>query len=133
MYVLVLVLEQVEKLPKILKDLVQIGLTGTTVLDSTGMGRLLMEWEVSDPLLEFIKKVLSDKKKTNKTLFTVINEEKALKKAISTVKSNTGDLNEHGKGILFAIPIAFAEGVNKHIPPIMTEDKAEETPDLEPI
>ena len=42
MYLLVDVLEHTEHLPGILEGFTKIGVTGTTVLDSIGMGRPLM-------------------------------------------------------------------------------------------
>lgn len=116
MHLLVLVLEQLEKLPEILRNLIHIGLPGTTVLESTGMGRLLAEWKIEVPLLQVIQKVVEDKSQMNKTLFTVIENQDTLEKAIAAIKEATGNLNEHGKGILFAFPITYAEGIKKNFP-----------------
>lgn len=116
MYLLVLVLEQLEKLPDILRNLIRIGLTGTTVLKSTGMGRLLAEWEIDVPILQLIQTVVEDKSRMNRTLFTVIEDQDILEEAIAAIKEVTGNLNEHGKGILFAFPLTYAEGIKKHFP-----------------
>lgn len=116
MYVLVLVLEQLDKLPEILKNLIRIGLTGTTVLESTGMGRLLAEWKIEVPILQEIQTIVEDKSRVNKTLFTVIEDDDKLQEAIAAIKEVTGNLDEHGKGILFAFPITYAEGINKQFP-----------------
>ena len=43
--------------------------------------------------------------------FTVVKEKEMLDKAIDVVKSFCGDLCEPGKGILFAIPLAFVDGL----------------------
>jgi hypothetical protein len=43
MYLLVNVLEQTQHLSDILEDFAQIGIKGSTVINSTGMGRVLME------------------------------------------------------------------------------------------
>ena len=114
MHLLVLVLEQTEKLPDILVKLFHIGVKGTTVLESTGMARIFHEHNVDVPVIEYIDNILSGKHPSNKTLFTIIDEEKTVKRAISEIKSITGDLNEPGRGILFVVPISYAEGLKKY-------------------
>jgi nitrogen regulatory protein PII len=126
MYVLVLVLEQVDKLPELLQKFIQNGLTGTTVLESTGMGRLLVEWKIGVPMLDFIESSVKDKSNMNKTIFSVIENEESLKEAISTIKKVTGDLNESGRGIMFAWPLTYVEGIKKFNSPLLTEGEMED-------
>jgi nitrogen regulatory protein PII len=113
MYLLVDVLEQTEHLSTILEKLVGIGVTGTTVLNSVGMGRILLESQAQIPIIEVIEQTLAKRQPTNKTLFAVIEEEETVKKAIGVIKSICGDLNEPGKGILFTIPLDIVEGLKK--------------------
>ncbi len=42
MFLLINVVEQTEKLPEILEGFSKVGVRGTTILGSTGMGRVLM-------------------------------------------------------------------------------------------
>ena len=111
MFLLVVVLDQVEQLPDILKNLIRTGVSGATVIESTGMGRLLAEWKIDVPLLQLIQTILEDKSQNNTTLFTVIQNQNLLEEAIAAIKEITGNLNEHGKGIIFAIPVTHAEGI----------------------
>ena len=111
MYLLVNVLEQIESLPGILSEFAKIGIKGSTVINSTGMGRLLMQVGAATDGMEEIKSVLSKMELSNKTIFTVVPNKNALKEAIDIVKSFCGDLTEPGKGILFAFPIEIVEGV----------------------
>jgi len=113
MYLLVDVLEHTEHLSTILERLVKIGVTGTTVLDSVGMGRILLESRAEVPVIKVIERVLAEKQPTNKTLFAVIEQEETLKKAIEAITSVCGDLNEPGKGILFTMSLDFVEGLKK--------------------
>ena len=48
---------------------------------------------------------------SNKTIFTVVKEKELLDKAIAIVKSLCGDLCEPGKGVIFAIPLSFVDGL----------------------
>ena len=111
MYLLVNVLERSEELPTIMEQFAKIGITGSTVIDSTGMGRVLMKTRATLPVMQQINKVTTDIESSNKTILTVIKEKKRLNEAIKIVKSLCGDLNKPGQGILFAMPLKIVEGV----------------------
>jgi nitrogen regulatory protein PII len=111
MYLLVNVLEQIESLPAILAEFAKIGIKGSTVINSTGMGRVLMQVGAATDGMEEIKGILSKMELSNKTIFTVVPNRNTLKEAIGIVKSFCGDLTEPGKGILFALPLEIVEGV----------------------
>jgi nitrogen regulatory protein P-II 1 len=111
MYVLVNVLEQTEHLPAILEGFAKIGVPGTTVLDSIGMGRILMEASAEVPAIGVIREVLGEGKPTNRTIFAVIKDKQTVDKAIGVIKSFCGDLGEPGKGILFAFPVEYVDGI----------------------
>ena len=111
MYLLVNVLEQTQHLSGILEGFAKIGIQGSTVLDSTGMGRVLMKTSATLPVMEQINKVLKDLESANKISLTVIREKVVLEKAVNVIKSFCGDLKEPGKGILFAFPLELVEGL----------------------
>ncbi len=111
MYLLVTVLERSEQLAKIMEQFAKIGITGSTVVDSTGMGRVLMKTRATLPVMQQINKVTTDLESSNKTILTVIQEKDRLDKAIKIIKSFCGDLSEPGKGILFALPLKIVEGL----------------------
>ena len=111
MYLMVYVLERSEQLPRIMEQFAKIGITGSTVIDSTGMGRVLMKTRATLPVMQQINKVTTDLESSNKTILTVIKEKKRLNDAIEIVKSLCGDLNKPGQGILFATPLQIVEGV----------------------
>lgn len=113
MYVLFQVLEQTELLPRIVEKLATIGVPGVTVLDSIGMGRILLQSSEDASTMEVIKSVLGKRQPTNKTLFAVIDKEETLKKTVEAIKSLCGDLNDPGKGIIFVFPLKMAEGIRK--------------------
>ncbi|MFH1681147.1 MAG: hypothetical protein ABIH26_10945 [Candidatus Eisenbacteria bacterium] len=113
MHLLVQVLEQTEQLAGLLEGLAKAGVTGTTVLDSIGMGRILLESGADVPALQTIRDVLAKGKGTNKTIFAVVRDEETLKKAIEVARSLCGDLNSPGKGILFTVRLDFVEGLKK--------------------
>ena len=111
MYLLVNVLEQPEHLVAILEGFAKMGIKGSTVMNSTGMGRVLMKAGAEGPAMEEINRMIANGETSNKTIFTVVKEKEALDEAIGLVKSFCGDLCEPGKGILFAVPLAFVDGL----------------------
>jgi nitrogen regulatory protein PII len=113
MYLLVNVVERAEQLPRIMEQFAKIGIAGSTVLDSTGMGRVLMKTRAKLPVMQQINKVTTDLESSNKTVLTVIKEKDRLEQAIKIIKSLCGDLNKPGKGILFALPLDMVEGVSE--------------------
>jgi nitrogen regulatory protein PII len=113
MYLLVNVLEQSDHLTSILEGFADIGIRGTTILNSTGMGRVLMQSKGESPAREEIGKVLAKCDATNRTLFTVITNRELLQEAIEVIRSLCGDLSEPGKGIIFVLPLEFVEGLTE--------------------
>ena len=111
MYLLVSVLEETEKLTDIMEGFARIGIKGSTVLDSIGMGRVLMKARATLPVMKQINKVITDLQSSNKTIITVIQNKDILDQAIRIVKSLCGDLCQPGRGILFALPLEVVEGL----------------------
>ena len=115
MYLLVNVLEQPEHLVAILEGFAKMGIKGSTVMNSTGMGRVLMKAGAEGPAMEEINKMIANGESSNKTIFTVVKEKETMDKAIDIVKSLCGDLCEPGKGILFAVPLALVDGLPQEV------------------
>ena len=113
MYLLVQVLEQTAHLAALLEGFAKIGVTGTTVLDSIGMGRILLESGADVPQIDVIRSVLAKGQHTNKTIFAVIEDKETVEKAIDVVRSLCGHLTEPGKGIVFTLPLDFVKGLKE--------------------
>lgn len=112
MHLLIFVLEQNTLLPEILEKLYKVGVTGTTVLNSVGMGRLLVQYGRTSPVGNLIKEKLRKGNYTNKTLFAVIRSEEILDKAIETIDEVVGDLEKPDTGILFTIKLDRVVGLS---------------------
>ena len=110
MYLLVSILKQTQPLSDILAGFANIGITGSTAISGTGMGRVLMQAKASLQLSDQINKVITDLESSNNIILTVIKDKDTLDKAIEIVKSICGDLCEPGKGILFALALEAVEG-----------------------
>ncbi|MFW6159936.1 MAG: P-II family nitrogen regulator [Acidobacteriota bacterium] len=111
MRLLIIILNKVEKLEEILEGFLEIGITGATVIESTGMGQILSE-EV--PIFAGLRFMFSGARPHNKTILSVIKEEKE-EQAINLLKQVLGDLGQTGTGIAWTIPIDRVEGLKPEV------------------
>jgi nitrogen regulatory protein P-II 1 len=107
-YLLVFVLNREENLEEVLLGFVEIGISGATVLDSVGMGRILSH-EI--PLFAGLRSLIVGTRPSNKTIFSVIPGREKVDLAIDMIADVCGDLREAGSGILFTLPLADVRGV----------------------
>lgn len=107
--VLILVLHKIEVLDDLLHELNDAELCGATVLNSVGMAHELHTYEDSHAIGSLRALFLSDKSE-NRTVFMVIDNEK-IPAAKEIVYRVVGDLSQPNTGILFALPVTFAEGL----------------------
>lgn len=103
----VLILNREEYLETVLEGYLEIGITGATVIDSIGMGHILSS-EI--PIFAGLRFMFSGSRPYNKTILSVINEEK-VNPLKDVVKKILGPLQESGKGILFFVDLSGVEGL----------------------
>lgn len=109
----VLVLNRLECLEPILEGMLAEGLSGATILNSTGMMRVLDgDDNVDLPMMGLLRHFYSPERKNSKTLFTLI-EDGDREKLMRIINEKTGGLDQPDTGIAFSVPVSFAEGVKK--------------------
>jgi nitrogen regulatory protein P-II 1 len=108
-HLLVVVLNREEFLEDILTAFVEAGVSGATIIDSVGMGRVLA-YDV--PIFAGLRKTMDGQRSApyNKTIFTVIPDENMLHKTISLLEKVL-DLDVPGTGLLFVLPITMVKGL----------------------
>ena len=90
------------------------GGSGATVLESTGMMRVLDgDDNVDLPMLGLLRHFYSPERKTSKTMFTLIEDDQ-LDTLREIIREKTGGLDKPDTGIAFAVPATFVEGLNKN-------------------
>jgi nitrogen regulatory protein PII len=107
MKLVILVLNSEEKLEEVLEAFMEAGVPGATILDSEGMGRFLT-FEV--PLFAGFQQFMKGNKPYNKTIFSVVDDEKKVKVLEGLIEKICGKLSEPGTGILFTVPVDYASG-----------------------
>jgi len=112
MRLLVLVLNHEDKLEDLLAEFLKIGISGATVISSTGMARVLTGRDEEDiPLFGSIRAFLNPEREQNHTILTVIRNEQ-LSVAVAAIESVIGDLSEKDSGIVFSMPVDFVRGIS---------------------
>lgn len=112
MNVLFIVLNEIESLDDILDSFIDIGVKGATIIDSQGMGSAITNsGRGSEQFFGAIRTFLDNARPYNKTIFTVIEDEETLVKAVSTVKAILGDINKPGVGMMFTLPVGDVYGL----------------------
>ncbi len=111
---LVLVLDELEKFPAILDAWEQAGIPGITVLDSVGSRHLQERARRDDvPLMPSLRALFARDEAHNRTLFTVIEDDAVLERAITAAQNVVGDFMQPHTGILFVMPVSRTWGVPK--------------------
>jgi nitrogen regulatory protein P-II 1 len=111
---LVLVLDQIEKFPELVRAWEEIGVPGVTVLESAGSRKLMDHASRDDvPLIPSLRSLMEGGESHNRTLFTVIEDEAVLERAIQAAERVVGDFMQPHTGILFVVAVARTFGVPK--------------------
>ncbi|WP_242836398.1 hypothetical protein [Ruminococcus sp. FC2018] len=107
-----MVIKRVELVDEIMIALAQAGVRGGTSIDSVGMAKSISGAEnlATIGLLSSILKGVDPTQK-GKTVFVVVDDEQ-VQSAIAAIKSVTGELTQPNAGVLFTVPITYAEGIN---------------------
>ncbi|MBQ3847964.1 MAG: hypothetical protein II748_03845 [Clostridia bacterium] len=109
MKLLVLILNKADLTENVLEAFADNGIKGATVIDSTGMARVIGEYH-DGVFLGSLRNFLDPEREHNKTIFTVIEDDQTeiVKKII---EDEIGDLSKPDTGILFTVPVDFVEGI----------------------
>ena len=107
MKLLVCVLNHKDKLEEVLAGFLEIGITGATIVESQGMGRVLEEL----PAVAHLMSLKSGTRPDNVTILSVVETDKMLEDGISMIQNICGDMNNPSTGIAFAVPVSNVVGM----------------------
>lgn len=110
MQVVTLVLNKTEYMEQLLEELYKENVHGATLLESTGMMRVLENTGDDLPMFAALRQLLDPQRKSSKTLVMVLKDEQVepVRKVVNRV---IGGLNHPDTGIMFAVPALFVEGL----------------------
>jgi hypothetical protein len=113
MHLLVLVLDNNRYLNDILAAWDAAGVRGVTILESTGLNRVLSR-QTASPLFSGFSTLVGANRSGNNTLFAVIDGMASAESLKQATESVLGDLSQPNTGILFAVPLDAAWGYADH-------------------
>lgn len=108
MHLLVIVLGREEHLDDVLTLLIEHGVTGGTVIETVGMGRIVAH-EI--PVFTGLRHLIDVGRPYNKTIFSVIEDDSIFDHLVPQIESICGNFDEPGTGVVFTVPIGRAKGV----------------------
>jgi nitrogen regulatory protein PII len=114
-FLVVLIVDRLEEVPGVLDYWEQAGVTGVTILESTGLGRVRRAALRDDlPLMPSLQDLLENDEIHHRTLMTVVETEDEVDRVIAAAQEITGNLEEAHTGFLFVVPVLRVIGLGKH-------------------
>ena len=107
MQLLIAVINDPEKADEILAGYLELGITGATVINSEGMGRLLSH---DIPIFAGLQTLISGSRPQNRTIFSVVGDDK-VEPALALLQDVAGNLDDPATGIAFCIPVSRVVGL----------------------
>ena len=104
---LVAVINDPEKLDEILSGFVELGVTGATIINSEGMGRVLSH---DIPIFAGLQTLITHSRPQNRMLFSVIPEER-VDPVLALLQDVCGNLESPATGIAFVLPVDRVVGL----------------------
>ncbi|MCD7808865.1 MAG: hypothetical protein LUH02_05945 [Erysipelotrichaceae bacterium] len=111
MQVIVVVLNKIDYLDDLLAKLKKAGVSGGTIIESTGMMNRLGDSDESY-ILGSLRLFLDNPRPESKTLFFIVKDSQ-IEIVRKTVDEVLGGIDNPDTGIMFGIPISFADGLIK--------------------
>jgi nitrogen regulatory protein PII len=113
-HMVVLIVDDPEDCPGILEAWEQIGVSGVTILESSGLGRYRRAGLRDDlPLMPSLRDLFEGKEISHRTLLSVVDDEVVVDRMVDVATKIIGDLDEGHTGFLFVVPVTRAYGLGK--------------------
>ena len=109
MKLVVIVLNNTEHLEDLLTAFLEIGVSGSTVIDSVGMGRILSH---DVPIFAGLRSAFPGTSPVNKTILTVTPDE-LIDNVLIVIEDVCGTFEESGTGLVFVLPVDTVRGIGK--------------------
>jgi nitrogen regulatory protein P-II 1 len=113
--VVVMVLNDVEKLEDVLAAWLQLAVPGVTTIDSTGLRQEMGKRALRDdlPLFPNLGDLLEGNVDHSRTLFAVVPDGFVVEQLVEATEQIIGELNAPNTGILFTVPVGRAWGLKR--------------------
>jgi hypothetical protein len=119
-HLLIMVLDDSERLNEVLAAWREAGIKGITIFESTGLNRVLPR-HTAQPMYAGFSQVFGGGRIGHHTLFAVIDYLELAEKAVAATEEILGDLTKPQTGLIWAVPVSKVWGL-----PEPYTDEAEE-------
>jgi nitrogen regulatory protein P-II 1 len=115
MSMILFVLHNAEKLHEVLDAWKETGISGATVLFSTGIGRIHQNQALRDdlPMMPSLDDFYPIPENLGRTIFTIIDDDSLIEKIVRATERVVGSLDEPNRGILTVLPTTGIYGLRK--------------------
>lgn len=110
MYMLIMVLDDPSRLNEVLAGWEGAGVRGVTILESTGLHRVLLRHRPQAAYAGF-SQIFGAGRAGHNTLFAVVEDMATVESAAAAAEQIVGKLDDPNTGILFALPVARVWGL----------------------
>jgi hypothetical protein len=108
-----LILHDPGRVDEVVNAWLELGISGITLLDSSGLARQLGERDLRDdlPMFPSLRSLLSVPERNSRLVFSVVPDDFDLDRLITATERVLGPLRAPDSGILFVVPVTRTVGV----------------------
>lgn len=107
-----LVLDDVDQCSSVLDAWEAVGVSGITILESTGLGRVRNSGFRDDlPLMPSLLNLMRSREEHHRTIFTVVDDDETVDRLVHVTQAVTGSLEAANKGVIFVLPVSRVVGL----------------------
>jgi nitrogen regulatory protein P-II 1 len=116
MQLIVFILNNPDKLRTLLDAWEEAGVSGATILHSSGLGRVRQNSAIRDdlPLIPSLEALFQHEEYYSRTIFTVVDNNGLVDKVVEATCKVVGDLNKPKAGLLMVLPLERVYGFLKY-------------------
>ena len=111
-YLLIMVLDDSNRLNEVLEAWQTAGIRGTTIIESTGLNRVLPR-HTAQPMFAGFSQMFAGGRIGHNTLFAIIESLELAEAAVSATEAVIGKLSNPNTGIMFVTPVLQVWGLPK--------------------
>jgi nitrogen regulatory protein P-II 1 len=111
----VLIVNDIEQCPAVLDAWEEAGVSGVTILASTGLGRVRRAGLRDDlPMMPSLHDLFMNEEVQHRTLISVVDSQEMVDKMVAAAQQIIGNLDNPHTGFLFVTPVSQVYGFGKH-------------------
>lgn len=117
MFLVLFVLHDPELVEEVLSAWEGAGVSGVTILHSSGLGRLRQGFLRDDmPIFPSLESLEMNAEEFSRTLFSVVADQQTIDRLVVATEQIVGDLSQPETGLLVVLPVSQAFGLTKKRP-----------------